>query len=241
MDTDARTSQSEAARTFVQAQAKLRGWQPILQSIAEAGENAFTFERVHIGCGFSFDTAKESKVELIKRDRLAASDSPETREEILTVVCSSPLSTSGGAGVSSLDENTIAFVASTKTATGSQPAVANISRFGFTDRSTYRLLPLVLINTRVWEPNETFSLHGSAGVAVNLNTGAVGTDVDYVFGPSVAFRRSLFMTVGWHFGRVANLAGGFKEGEEVPTLLSAPPVEKARATGAIFAMTFRLR
>jgi hypothetical protein len=222
------------------AQARLATWNVILAAI-KADSDPFTIADVSADCGFAFGGNKESKIELIKHDRTAAPGTAESREEIVTVVCSSPMSVSGGFGVSTIDNPTYAFVSTARTTTTSgQTTTTAISTFGLTENSTSRAVPLLLINTRLWEPNDVFSLHLSAGAAVD-NAGAVGNSIEYVFGPSVAISRELFITAGWHFGYLPALIGGFKLGDPVPDGVSAPPLRKDRTKGAVLAISFRIR
>lgn len=231
---------SQVATTFRDAQNKLRRWRPILQSVRDGGPSGFT-RTVRIGCGFAFDQTKSSKVEIFKRDRLA--DTPETREEIITVECTTPLSVSAGFGFSSITERDFAFVKSTKPGTNDmgQPIEVPISRFGFTNRSSFRTLPAVLLNTRLYDFNDTFAIHASMGAAVDIKTGDTGTDVEFIVGPSISFKRTLFITPGLHIGRVPTLAGGFNVDDEVPTGVEEPPIEKSWKKGFAVTFTFKVR
>jgi hypothetical protein len=236
------TAQGEAGLAAAEAHGKLRAWKTILDAIGASGEKAFEIGPVDEDCGFSFGGSKESKFELIKRDRLAAPGTAETREEIVTVVCSSPFSVSGGFGASALDKETFAFVSSTKTVvTDGTTTTASVSRFGRSDNSSYQLLPLLLVNTRVWEPNDVVSVLVSAGAAVDPGTGETGTDIEYVVGPSIAFKRDFILTLGYHFGRSPVLAGGFELDDEVPEGLAAPPLEQRREKAFMLAVTFKIR
>lgn len=102
-----------------------------------------------------------------------------------------------------------------------------ISRSGFRNKSSFRPRPVLLLNTRVWEPRDTFALHLSTGAAVDVRTGQRGTDLEHIVGPSISFWRSLFITPGLHFGRVNEWAGSFELDQEVPTGISEPPIEKS--------------
>jgi hypothetical protein len=235
-------AQGETGRAAAEAQGRLRAWKTILDAIGASGEKAFEIGPVDEDCSFSFGGSKESKFELIKRDRLAAPGTAETREEIATVVCSSPFSVSGGFGASALDNETFAFVSSTRTGvTDGTAATASVSRFGRSENSSYQLLPLLLVNTRVWEPNDVVSVLVSAGAAVDPGSGESGTDIEYVVGPSIAFKRDFIVTLGCHFGRSPVLAGGFALDDEVPEGLAAPPLEQRRDKAFMLAVTFKIR
>lgn len=234
-------SSSTAGTAIQAAQDKLRLWKPILIGVQTGGPAGFT-QVVKVGCSFAFDSTKETKVKIVKRDRLADPGAATTSDEVVTVVCSSPLSISAGFGFSNVDEREFVFVPSTKTTTtGGQTTQTVISRFGFRNKSGFRTLPVLLLNTRIWEPNDTLALHLSTGAAVDIKTGEGGTDVEYIVGPSISFRRSFFITSGLHIGRVPKLAGGFSLDEEVPTGISEPPVEKSWNKGFVATFTYRIR
>lgn len=226
---------------FQAAQDKLRLWKPILVGVRNGGVAGFSTDYEE-GCSFAFNTGKEAKIKLIKRDRLASPGTPATEEEIVTVVCSSPLSISAGFGFSNVDEREFVFVPSTKTVTTNGQATQTvISRFGFRSKSGVRTLPVVLLNTRVWEPTDTFALHLSTGAAVDIKTGQGGTDLEYIVGPSISFWRSLFITTGLHMGRVNKLAGGFELDQEVPTGINEPPIEKSWKKGFVTTLTYKIK
>lgn len=234
-------SNSTQGTAFREAQKKLRAWRPILIGVRDGGTAGFN-RIVKVGCGFAFDTGKETKVKIIKTDRWAEPVTAPTNEEVVTVVCSSPLSVSAGFGFSNIDEREFVFVPSTKMVTANgQTSEVVISRFGFKNKSSFRTLPVLLLNTRVWEPNDTFALHVSTGAAVDVKTGEGGTDLEYIVGPSISFWRSLFVTSGLHIGRVPKLAGGFQLDQEVPTGISQPPIEKAWKKGFVTTFTYKIR
>lgn len=226
---------------FRELQSKLNSWLNIMTSVQAAGADGFT-RYVDVGCGFAFDTGKETKIKITKRDRLAEPTVTPTTEEIVTVVCSSPLSVSGGFGFSFVDEREFVFVASTKSVTtNGQTTQQAISRFGLKNSSNFRTLPVLLLNTRLWEPNDLFAIHASTGAIVDVKTGEGGTDLEFVVGPSLSFWRSLFITPGLHIGRVPRLAGGFALDQEVPTGIDKPPIEKAWKPGFITTFTYKIK
>lgn len=227
---------------FREAQNKLRLWRPILVGVRNGGVAGFS-RRVPVGCGFAFDNNKETKVKLVKRDRLGEAGAAPVNEEIVTVVCSSPLSVSAGFGFSNVNEREFVFVPSTKTVTDAngQTSQTVISRFGFKNNSSFRTLPVILLNTRIWEPNDTIALHASTGAAVDIKTGQGGTDLEFIVGPSISFWRSFFVTSGLHIGRVPKLAGGFELNQEVPTGISEPPIEKTWKKGFVTTFTYKIR
>ena len=224
----------ELATKFRDTQEDLRRWQPIVGAIVQGKESSFT-RIINADCGFQFETTKESKYELVTRDRLVA-NAPEAKRELVTVVCTAPLSISGGFGFSFVDEQTFALVSS-------KPESGNtaVAKFGSSARSTYRPLPVILLNTRIKDIDDVWSVHASAGAVVDISTGETGTDVEFVLGPSVAMSRVFFLTAGWHWGRVSKLAGGFAEGDTVPEGVTAPPLEKSWSGSFAILATWKLR
>ncbi|MCA1633614.1 MAG: hypothetical protein LC802_07830 [Acidobacteria bacterium] len=237
-----KSTASTQGAAFREAQNKLRLWRPILASVRDGGPAGFT-RTVDVGCGSAFNMNRETKVSIVKRDRLADPGTAATSQEVVTVVCSSPFSVSAGFGFSFVDEREFAFVQSTKTTTGAngQTTETVINRFGLKNSSSFKTLPTLLLNTRLWEPNETFALHASAGAVVDIKTGEGGAELEYIVGPSISFRRSFFITPGLHIGRVPKLAGGFQLGQEVPTGVSTPPVEKAWKPGFVTTFTYKIK
>jgi hypothetical protein len=220
----------------------LRQWRDIFADAKGQGASFFELPYVDAGCGGAFDQNKETAVTLIKQDRLAASDTQPAEQELATVFCSSPFSISGGFGFSTVNEREFVFVPSTKPVTENGVTTQKvINRFGFKNNSSFRPIPLLLLNTRIYEPNDTIAVHLSAGAGVDIKTGQAGTDVEFIVGPTISFKRSMFLTVGAHVGRVPKLAGGFNLDQEVPDGVSEPPVEKAWKTGLIFAFTYKLK
>jgi len=239
--TGLRSATNSQAIAFRSAQSKLRQWRTILIGIVDGGVQGFS-RSLHVGCGFTFSGNRETKVEIVKRDRLADPGTAATRQEVVTVVCSSPLSVSAGFGFSFVDEKEFVFVPSTKTVTeNGQTSQVVINRFGFKNNSSFRTLPVLLLNTRIYEKSDLFAIHFSGGAAVDVKSGQGGTDLEYIVGPSFSFMRTLFITPGLHIGRVPKLAGGFTLDQEVPEGISEPPIEKAWKSGFVVTFTYKIR
>lgn len=229
------------AERFDQGLKVLQLWKEILTAAKAQGSDYFVFPDVEFNCSFAFDQNKETVVTLVKQDRLDPATTA-SEQELITVICSSPFSVSAGFGFSSINEQEFVFVPSTKTVTeNGQTTEKVISRFGFKNNSSFRPIPLVLLNTRFYEFNDDWALHFSAGAGVDIKTGEAGSDVEFIVGPSVSFRRSMFITGGLHVGRVPKLAGGFVLGEEVPEGIDQPPVEKAWKNAFILTFTYKIR
>jgi len=229
---------SDKDKAYQDAIHKLGLWRPYLTGIGATGEKAFIWSKPE-GCGFTFGNNKEIKILLNKHDRLSSDATSASSQEIITVVCSSPLSVSAGFGLGTLGEEEFGTVqAKGPNDTNGNPAT--VSQFGPTKSSNFRVLPAVLLNTRIYECNEKVALHLSTGAAVSLTSGAVGNEPEYLFGISFSFSRTLFITIGGEVGREAKLAGGFKPGDPVPSGVGSPPITKNWGLGFLVAFTFRI-
>jgi hypothetical protein len=226
---------NKSASSLSDAQTKLQQWDSILVSVQAGGAGSFA-RTVDAGCSFGFANNKNSLVEMLSTDRLSAAGTAASKLDIVTVICSSPLSISGGFGFSTVHEREISFIQS-QNSSGQA-----ISVFGYKASSNFKPLPLLLLNTRIHEWNDDWAVHLSNGAVVDIKTGAAGgTDVEFVSGASFSFRRSLFITGGFHAGRVQSLAGGFSIGQQVPSSISTPPTENRWSPGFVIAFTYKLK
>jgi hypothetical protein len=233
-------STNSSAATMRSAQASLLQWDDVLQAL---GPGSFSYT-LQTTCSLAFGDSKETKVVLSSVDRFAPAGTAAATQEIVTAVCSSPISISGGFAFSTIKEQDIDLISSSKTVKdgSGNSTTQNISIFGYKALSSFHPLPLLLVNVRFWEPNETISLHFSGGAAVDIKTGATaGASVEYLAGISLGFFRSFFLTTAFHAGRVPTLAGGFSIGQEVPTGISSAPVENRWKPGFAIALSYKLR
>lgn len=235
---DLASSINTSFTNFTTVQQQLNSWRDRFNSILAEGPVAFKYKQT-VTCSFAFDNTKETKLQLVSIDRFAAPGSQPSTQELVTVTCSSPFSVSGGVGFSTIDERDIVFVPSNKTDNTGFPEKV----FGYQSHSAARPIPLLLLNVRIWEPKDWFSLHISGGAAVDVKNGEAGSDVEYVVGPSFAFRRSLFVTTGLHLGRTTTISkeSGFNVGDVVPSGLAAPPLEKRWTPAFVVALTWKIK
>jgi hypothetical protein len=232
------SSSNKSASTMSDSQSKLQQWAAILGNIADAaksGKDPFS-QTIDVTCSFGFSNNKNSQVEMISTDRLAAPGTAPTKQEIVTVICSSPLSISAGFSFSTVHEQQVSFIQSLNSSN------QVVSVFGYKGLSNFKPLPLLMLNTRLHEWKDDWAVHASTGAVVDIKTGAAGsTDVEYIAGLSVSYKRSFFITPGFHAGRVQKLAGGFSIGQVVPQGISIPPVESHWTPGFILAFSYRLK
>lgn len=98
-------------------------------------------------------------------------------------------------------------------ANGNPTGDGNKNVVGFTENSPRRLMPMVMLNSRLTSFNPT-SLYFSLGVTAKHDD---NVDVEYLLGPSVSLLndRALF-TFGGYVGKVQNLVPDVKIGDEIP-------------------------
>jgi hypothetical protein len=225
---------NKSAATLTDAQTKLQQWSAILSAIA-AAPNPFA-RTINVTCSFGFGNNKNTVIELVSTDRLAAAGSTPTKLDVVTVICSSPLSISGGLGFSTAPEQQFSFVQSVNS------SGQVVSALGYKALSKFRPLPLLLLNTRLLEWKDVWGLHVSNGAVVDIKTGAAGgTDVEYVSGLSVSFKRTLFVTTAFQAARVQSLDPGFTIGQTVPSAITTPPVQARWSPAFVLAFTYKLK
>jgi hypothetical protein len=232
------TGDADTKKRFADTQSTLARWEKRLAALKE--EN-FVICAMGGDCGFSFGQTKDTKV-TVTYDDLLTSEVEKLTQEIISVQCTSPLSVSVGIGFSALKEQEFGFVQSTALLPDEEGNLTEqvVNRFGFKNRSDFRVLPLILLNTRIKEWPDKWSLHASFGGGVDIKTGEAGTDLEFVAGPSISLYRTLFITPGVHIGRVPKLVGGFNIGDIVPEGVDEPPLEKEWKTGFTVALSYQL-
>src|SRR5690348_8304040 len=121
----------------------LMHWRSRLQAIRQGGASAFEWTEFE-GCGFTFSNNKQIAVVLTKTDTLASPPAAPVSQQIVTVVCSSPITVSAGFGFAKLKESNFAFVQSSATdPTTMKPII--VSKLGLTSQSDFRVVPAVLV------------------------------------------------------------------------------------------------
>ena len=139
------------------------------------------------------------------------------------VSCATPFSASAGVEFSTIPNQQFGIVQ----APGG-PNNTSIKQYGYTTNSPVHTLPLAVANVRFWESEKkVYSLHYSLGVSGNIQSaGSGGSTVEFLPGLSIAFFRTMFITLGPHIGYNSVLAGGVKVGDTVATDVTSPTVVK---------------
>lgn len=121
---------------------------------------------------------------------------------------------SGGLVFSPLRRQTFEKVQGfTHDANGNPTGAGNTNIVGFGENSSRRLMPMVILNTRLRSFNPT-SLFLSLGVTAKHDD---NVDIEYLLGPSVSLLNDrALVTFGAYVGKVQNLVPDVKFGDEIP-------------------------
>jgi hypothetical protein len=107
---------------------------------------------------------------------------------------------------------------------------------GLGESSKHRFAPLVMLHTRITN-NPKYNLFFSVGVTAKKDT--VGTDVEYLLGPSFNFlNKNAFFTFGGYAGRQQKLAGDLFVGAKLPG--TDVPISKEYKWAPAFSFTYRI-
>jgi len=189
---------------------------------------------VDADCKTIFGRGKTSTVSYVVTD-LFASDN-QVVSKAIAITCLPVLAVTTGIGFSTLGDQTPAFVdtAGPPATPGGPPTV--VQQLGYSDRSSVKPLYMVQVNGRLFGPPDGVSGHASLGIgAVNRND---TTTVEFILGGSISFKSAVFVTLGLHFGKQAQIGGGFTEGEAKPADLDAIPTTNGLRKGFAISVTF---
>jgi hypothetical protein len=189
-----------------------------------------------VDCPNVFNQNRSVAVSLVQADLLPTFDGTTTstttaKSPFVTVTCASPFAVSAGVELSFLKTPTFGLVPS---------GTAGTNQFGITDTGTINPLPVGMVHWRAYETSSHLvALYGSFGVAAHIQGNASGSSAaEYLTGISFGFLRTIFITPGWHVGKVASLGGGYAVGAPVPSGVTAVPVQSSYKSGFGLAITF---
>ncbi|HXM44476.1 MAG TPA: hypothetical protein VN924_24775 [Bryobacteraceae bacterium] len=149
-------------------------------------------------------------------------------------------------------EATCVAMAAMAPAGATPPACGPQTLLGYTSKSAYQFMPVVLVEERLknfrcpwaengepWHPVGYLCSIGLAeGVAINPNNG--GPDAEFFEGVSFGIQRFAFL-VGFHNGRYQQFGGGYFVGETFPTgTMVTPPTVHGWATHPAFGIAYRI-
>jgi hypothetical protein len=215
--------------------AKLRDGRAHFTGICRQGESAFVMEEL-VSCKDS--PPNNATYNLIRQDLAGGKELAPI--PMFTLECSHPISLSTGIAFSRLNEDEFGFENRVVQVDGN-PTIDTFKVITSTKRSNFRPVPLLLINTRLWDFSPDYSLNFSFGAGVDIKTGKTGTDIEFLLGPSLKIQDRFFVTFGTHIGRVVKLAEGFNEDDRVPGELTEVPTRKEYKAGFGIAFSFRVK
>lgn len=196
---------------------------------------------VSIRCGTLFNMNSSTAVSVVSIDEAPTLDggtpTVKTQPAFLTVTCGSPLSVSAGIAFSTIEQKEFAILKSPGGA--GNPSV---NTFGTINDSRLHPMPMGMVHVRLADwGNHKFALHGSFGVAGNIKgQGSGGSAAEFLPGVGISFWRTMYLSFGPHIGTKSELAGGFKEGDPVPSDITSIQglVKHSYTVGFGFAITF---
>lgn len=226
------TSAGDKTAAFNKQQAIVRFWSRMFAGLTEEAFTKTTF----VTCGVSFNQDKQIAVKLIQFDRLPLFDgqspsSVDVKDPFVTVTCASPFSVSVGVELRFLENKAFGLVPS---------GTSGANQFNVTDDEKTIPLPMGMVHARLKEwSNHRIGLNASFGVAAHITSSAAGgSGAEYLSGLSLSLYRTIYITPGWHIGKVSALAGGYKPGDAVPTGVTAAPVRSSYEHGFGLSFTF---
>jgi hypothetical protein len=118
----------------------------------------------------------------------------------------------------------------------------SVNEFQALNDSHIHPMPIGMVHVRLAEwGNHVYAFHGSLGVAGNFQSqSSGGSSAEFLPSLSFSFWRTMFVSIGPHIGTKTALAGGFKEGDTVPSDITTiqGQVKRSYTVGFGFAFTF---
>jgi hypothetical protein len=235
-------------KAFQQGQAQLSDWQQQMVRIKTAWDlhsapaadqylnpDPFTM-RIAGSCDYAFASTKQTAVTLTATDQLPdkSAAAPATVLSV-TVECASPFNVSAGVAFNTIPDHEFA-IQPVATPPGS---TTTTNQFALTANSSFHPVPLGMVSARLWEPDETFALHLSFGLAGNFKSqNAGGSSAEFLIGPSVSFFRTMYITPGLYIGKKTVLANGYTVGSPAPPSVTTPPLQSSYKAAFGLAITF---
>ena len=193
-------------------------------------------------CGNIFNQNAGRAISLVTVDESPTLDgnppAVKTQDSFLTVTCASPISLSAGVAFSSIRQKEFAIIKSA----GNTPGGPSVAKFGTLSDSRFRPLPAAFVHGRLIESaDHKVGLHATLGVSGNIQgQDSGGSSAEFLTGFSLALWRTIYLSAGLHIGTKAELAGGFQEGDLVPSDISTiqGQVKRSYTQGFGFAFSF---
>ena len=230
------TSDGDRAAQFAKKIGIVQYWKNTITALS-----AESFKRqAEVRCGVLFNRSEQTVLKLILTDRTSVFDGQppqsQTKDNLLTVTCSSPFSISAGAAFSTIRNQQFSIVKSAPPSGGT----TSVNTFGVTSDSRINPYPIAIAHARLrdWADNR-YALHVSFGVGASIKSQeSGGSNPEFLTGLSLSFLRTIYVTGGLDVGKRSRLIGGFKVGDVVPSDVTSPPVSSSYKPGFGFAITF---
>ena len=211
-------------RTMTRIEVAKWKWKRAEQQIANIAEhlhaaiNTGSEISASIACG---SRPRKEKLSLLVFDlfppETETGKAPVTEMPLITFVCEHPLSFSIGGFYSNLIDKEYVF----RPKMGADSTITQV--IGFNNQSKFRVMPGVMVNTRLFQFLNGFEIHLSFGGALTNFRGEQGTDIEFIIGGSFRINKSVFLTLGAHFDHVLDLQD--YEGDENNFELGTPKIE----------------
>jgi hypothetical protein len=223
-------------------------WDRLFQAVGAApGSVAVDFQKSGVArdeepCGNIFNQNASRAISIVTVDESPTLDgnapAVKTQDAFLTVTCASPIALSAGVAFSSIEQKEFAIIKSA----GSTPAGPSVSEFGTLSDSAFHPMPAAFVHGRLLESaDHQFGLHATLGISGNIQgQDSGGSNPEFLTGISFALWRTIYLTGGLHIGTKAELAGGFHEGDLVPSDITTiqGQVKRSYTAGFGFAFSF---
>ena len=189
-----------------------------------------------IDCGFR---SRKEELTLLIFDLFPEEDTNKavvTEIPMVTFVCEHPISFSTGVFGSLLDEREFDYrpMFNKGVDEKSNPTATDV--IGFNNKSEFRVMPGVIVNTLFYQWSNV-DIHLSFGALTDFG-GEQGTNLEFIFGGSFGFKKSVLLTVGAHVGRVPKLLDGFEIGAPKIEGLDSVPTQKSYEVGLGFGISY---
>jgi hypothetical protein len=209
--------------------------------INDADISAAFSTAIPVRCGTLFNMNSSTAVSVVTIDQTPTLEgnnpTVNTQPSFVTVTCASPLSVSAGVAFSTIEQKEFAII---KSSGGTNNT--SVNKFGTINDSRLHPMPIGLVHLRLADwGNHKYAFHASFGVSGNIKgQDSGGSAAEFLPGVAFSFWRTMFLTLGPHIGTKAELAGGFKEGDLVPSDITSiqGQVKRSYTVGFGFAITF---
>jgi hypothetical protein len=193
-------------------------------------------------CGAFFGQGTSTQMQLTVVDSLNPSAKPSP-VNLDKVVCQPAISISSGLGLSFVQDQTPAFVATVEKDAHGNPVLdakgnpVIVQGLGYSSQSNVRPAYALQVNASLWAPRTGgYEIHWSAGAMLTSATGGATTDI--ITGPTISFRkRAVFVSPMYDLGLRTTYLNGFTLGMPQGNLTS-PPTHQVWKSGFGLTITF---